>query len=417
MIALAARLISSRSKPLKLIMRIALILLAGAGLAAQTPETEWRWISLASGEVEVNGLAWYSGKSDELLRLPQSLEKTFRPAVWNLAKSPSGGRIRFRTDSNVLAVRLEYPSAPDMANMHAFGQTGMDLYADGIYIASAVADKDAGPGKNVQRTFFDLMGRRRVEREITLYLPLYKPVKVLGVAVDKEAKINRARPFALSKPVVFYGTSITQGGCASRSGMSYQAILSRMLNTDFVNLGFSGNGMGEPEVARVVADIDAACFVLDFAQNNRTVEALQQVYAPFVETLRAKHPETPIVAITPIYASREALNDPGRTELQQMRDHIREVVSLTHRGRRSPSPVGGGDRTHWPRSDGWPSGWNAPKRSGFSVDGRGTCGQIAQSTRPPVIEFDKRPPFYRGNGGIALRSGRPRCKASVLRSS
>jgi lysophospholipase L1-like esterase len=128
-------------------------------------------------------------------------------------------------------------------------------------------------------------------------------------------------------PVVFYGTSITQGGCASRAGMSYQAILGRTLNIDFVNLGFSGNGMGEPEVARAVAEIDASSFVLDFAQNNRTVESLAQAYAPFLETLRGKHPRTPILAITPIYAAREAGADPEKSELQKMRDHIRQVVS------------------------------------------------------------------------------------------
>jgi lysophospholipase L1-like esterase len=131
----------------------------------------------------------------------------------------------------------------------------------------------------------------------------------------------------MSKPVVFYGTSITQGGCASRSAMSYQAILGRALNLDFVNLGFSGNGLGEPEVARTVAAIDAACFVLDFAQNNRTLDSLEKAYAPFIETVREKHPETPILAITPIYSAHEAGADPAKSEVQKMRDHIRQVVS------------------------------------------------------------------------------------------
>src|SRR6185312_1958929 len=100
------------------------------------------------------------------------------------------------------------------------------------------------------------------------------------------AKISKARPFTPAKPVVFYGTSITQGGCASRSGMSYQAILGRQLNLDFVNLGFSGNGKGEPAVADMVAEIDASAFVLDFAKNNPTVESLREVYEPFLTTIR-----------------------------------------------------------------------------------------------------------------------------------
>jgi lysophospholipase L1-like esterase len=216
-----------------------------------------------------------------------------------------------------------------MANMHAFGQTGVDLYADAAYIATAIADKDAAPGKTYEKVLFS--GLPRVEREITLYLPLYKPVKVLGIGMS-EGRISHARPYAVAKPVVFYGTSITQGGCASRAGMSYQAILGRMLNLDFVNLGFSGNGMGEPEMARAVAQVEASAYVLDFAQNNRTVESLAKVYAPFLETIRAKHPDTPIVAVTPIYSTSEAV---GRGETQQMRDHIRLVVSRA---------IGAGDR-------------------------------------------------------------------------
>jgi lysophospholipase L1-like esterase len=97
-----------------------------------------------------------------------------------------------------------------------------------------------------------------------------------------------------------------------------------MLNIDFVNLGFSGNGKGEPEVAKAVSAIDASCFVLDFAQNNATVASLREVYGPFVESLRKAHPETPILAITPIYSAREAS---GGTEHEGMREHIRQVVS------------------------------------------------------------------------------------------
>ena len=136
----------------------------------------------------------------------------------------------------------------------------------------------------------DLSTQPRVERDITLYLPLYMPVKVLGIGVDTEARVAPAKPFALAKPVVFYGTSITQGGCASRPGMSYEAILGRRLNIDFVNLGFSGNGLGEPEVARAVAEIDAAGFVLDFGANHKTGEAMREAYAPFLDAVRARHP-------------------------------------------------------------------------------------------------------------------------------
>jgi lysophospholipase L1-like esterase len=293
---------------------------------AVAQESELRWLSPSDAPLEVNGLPWFAENKGELIRFPLRLKDTLPKAVWSLANSPSGGRIRFRTDSNKIALRLEYPSPPNMANMHAFGQTGVDLYLDGNYWATMVADKDSKPGVVAEKVVFQLEKAARAEREVTLYLPLYKPVKVAGIGVEKAAKLSRAKSFAMAKPVVYYGTSITQGGCASRSGMSYQAILERMLNADFVNLGFSGNGKGEAEVARAVAEIDASVFVLDFALNNATAESVKQVYDPFITILREKHPDTPILAMSPIYMPRERLVSENR-EAELMRRHIREVVS------------------------------------------------------------------------------------------
>lgn len=297
------------------------ILVAATGYCADPPSLRW----IAPASLEIDGLPWYVENKGELYRLPARSQDKFPPAVWNLSKSPSGARLRFRTDSTAMAVRLEYPSPPDMRNMHAFGQTGVDLYVDGAYWGTAIADREAKPGKVYEHVYFDLHSGARRQREITIYLSLYKPVKVLGVGIDAQAKVENAKPFAIPKPVVFYGTSITQGGCASHPGTSYQAILGRMLNVDFVNLGFSGAGKGEPDVARAVAEIDASTFVLDFAQNNPTIESLREVYAPFLETLRSKHPDTPIMVITPIFTAREAQGIDAR--LEAMRAHIRQVAS------------------------------------------------------------------------------------------
>ena len=366
-------------------MRTALVLLLAAALRAQVPDAEMRWLPLPSEQFQVNGLPWYAENGGELFRLPRRLEQTFRPPVWDLAKSPSGGRIRFRTDSALVAVELEYPSPPEMTNMHAFGQTGVDLYADGTYIATAIAGKNSGPGKTERRTLLDVRKLPRREREITLYLPLYMPVKVHAIGLEKEARISPPKPFALPKPLVFYGTSITQGGCASRPGMSYQAILGRRMNLDFVNLGFSGNGIGEPEMAALVAGLDAACFVLDFAQNNRTVVSLEKVYEPFLEALRAKHPETPILAITPIYSSREAVAEPGNTELQKMRDHIRLVVSRRiGAGDRRLQLVEGTDLIGPAQGDGLVDGTH-PNDLGFQWMADGLAARLRQMLELPEI--------------------------------
>jgi hypothetical protein len=300
------------------------LILAAMPLLAQPDEM--LWVGVTDSRLEINGLPWQAENGAELIRFPLRLKDALPKAVWGLAQSPSGGRIRIRTDAKKLAVRLEYPSPPSMRNMHAFGQTGVDLYLGDSYRGTATAPNDAKAGTPVEHAYFDLKDQPRIERDITLYLPLYKPVKVLAVGVDREARLAKPKPFSLPRPVVFYGTSITQGGCASRAGMSYQAILGRALNIDFVNLGFSGNGKGEPEVARAVAEIPAACFVLDFAQNNRTVDSLREVYDPFVAVLREKHAETPIVAITPIANAGEQIPGSG-SQTEGMRQLIRHVVS------------------------------------------------------------------------------------------
>ncbi len=305
---------------------------AGAG-STNLPNLQWR--PLTNAAFEVRGLPWFTENDGRLIRLPAKAKDSFRPAVWSLANSPSGGRVRFRTDSQVLALRLEYPGAPNMANMHAFGQTGVDVYADGSCIYTATADKDSKPGRVAEVVCFNFTGETRKEREISLYLPLYKGLTLRGIGLDEAAAIKPARPFANPRPVVFYGTSVTQGGAASRPGMSYPAIISRKLDLDFVNLGFSGNGLGEPAVAAAVAEIDAACFFLDFGANHKTFDEMKVVYTPFIETLRRQHPETPILVLSPIYTAREGRSEKFHADWQQRREFMHEVVK---------SRVAAGDR-------------------------------------------------------------------------
>ena len=340
------------------------------------------WLPPTDPKFSIHGLPWLAENNGELIRLPRRLQPQLPTPVWNLGESPSGGRIRFRTASTSIAIRVEYPSPPNMANMHAFGQTGIDLYIDGQYRSTATAPKDAAKGKIVEHVFFT--GLPKQPREITLYLPLYKPAKIIEIGLDDDATITRPRRFANAKPVVFYGTSITQGGCASRSGMSYQAILARQLNTDFVNLGFSGNGKGEPVVANMTAEIDASLFVLDFSQNNPNIESVREVYEPFLNTIRTKHPKIPILAITPIASTANAARN------IQYRDHIREVVNrLIAAGDGLLTLVEGHSLLGNDRLDGLVDG-SHPNDLGFQWMADGLAPTIAKilTLPPPVLVND-----------------------------
>jgi len=297
----------------------------GVTVAAAAPDLEW--IPVTDARFQIDGLPFFAENEGRLWRFPVRAEGVVPKAVWGLAKSPSGGRIRFNSDTTALAIRVKYDTLPGMRNMHAYGQAGIDAYLDGQYIRSVVPRKST----EVESFFFENLISR--DREITLYLPLYLGVTVEAVGVVKGAVIQAPKDYAVERPVVFYGTSITQGGCASRSGMSYQAILGRRLNLDFVNFGFSGAGKGEKEVAELIREVTASCYVMDMAQNNRNAEELEAVYLPFLKILRERHPETPMLCTTPIYASSELPGSrnqgiyPELSGLEEMRQVIRRAVN------------------------------------------------------------------------------------------
>ena len=285
-------------------------------------EDELKWIEFPDPAFELNGLAWYEENAPDLFRFPKRIESQITKGLWGLAQQTSGVRIRFKSDCSSLGIRYENTKMSGMRNMHRFGQSGVDLYTNGRYVTTAIHGEE---NTAVERVYFKNATSK--VREHLLYLPLYNGVRVKAIGVNPGAEIVPPQPFALPKPVVFYGTSITQGGCASRGGMSYQAILGRTLNIDFINLGFSGSGKGEKVVAETIAEIDPACFVLDFMANNKTPESVLEVYEPFVRTLREKHPDTPIVCVTLIYVCREEPVSGARKHVEKMRDVIREVVA------------------------------------------------------------------------------------------
>jgi lysophospholipase L1-like esterase len=334
------------------------------------------WINLPNQQFEVDGLPWYAENHGELFRLPERLKDTYPESVWHLAEDPTGGRIRFRTDSSALAIRLEYPSPPSMPNMQALGQSGVDLYVGNTYWRTAIPDKEAKPGKIYEFVYFNFGDAPRLKREITLYLPLYSGVKVLAIGVDANAVIEQAAPFALPKPVVLYGTSITQGCCASRPGKSFEAIVGRRLNIDFVNLGFSGAGLYEPALADAVAAIDASCYVLD-SSNINTAEALGKVLGPFIQIIREKHPLTPILVVSPIYSSEELIWGIRKSNNYDRRELTRKIVSgLIAQGDRNIQLMEGTDLLSPSQGDGLTDGAH-PNDLGFEWIANGLSTRLA----------------------------------------
>jgi hypothetical protein len=307
------------------ILRInAVLLLALTGQMAITllaAETNSQPFAFPDTRLEVFGLPGFAQeKSPVLRRLPEQFKGSVRPPVWSLAQDPSGGRIRFATDSKTIGITAENPGFSNMHHMASVGENGFDLYVDGRYFGSAWPDS---AGKIVKEWTIAL---ERKMHEVTIYLPLYKPVSIREVRLDHGAELRPARPYAVRKAVVYYGSSITQGGCASNAGGSCQAILERRLNADFVNLGFSGNGMGEPALAQAICEPDPSVIVLDF-WGNPSAEQYATALPVFVEKLREKFAKVPILVIGPFYFPAEELGGETANAQEAKRRTSREFVA------------------------------------------------------------------------------------------
>jgi hypothetical protein len=241
-------------------------------------------------------------------RLPASAEKVVRPPVWGLSRHSAGLCVRFVTDATAISARWTLTS-PNLAMPHmpATGVSGLDLY---VRDPKTNQWRWLGVGQPKAATNSAVLanGIPEGKREYLLYLPLYNGVSSVEIGLAKTASLWKApaRTGVLAKPVVFYGTSITQGGCASRPGMVHTAIIGRKLDCSIINLGFSGNGRMEPEIVKMLGEIDASVFVIDCLPNMTAKEVTEKTI-PLVRDLRKARPETPIVLVEDRYYSNAHL--------------------------------------------------------------------------------------------------------------
>lgn len=229
-------------------------------------------------------------------RLPSSLEGVSREPVWYLGRHSAGLFIRFRSNSTSIHARWESTFNNTMTHMTDTGTKGLDLYAlvDGEWRHVCSAQPQ---GKKSERCIIANMDP--VEREYMLYLSLYDGVKSLEIGVDEGSMLDLPavdRP-SREKPVVMYGTSILQGGCANRPGMAHTNIIGRRLDREVINLGFSGNALLDMEIAELMASVeDPGLYVLDYVPN-ASADAIDEVGEQFFRIIRDAHPEVPVVFI------------------------------------------------------------------------------------------------------------------------
>ena len=241
----------------------------------------------------VEGKGWNETKKF-FDRLPAKAEGFVRDQVWNLSRDSAGMCFRFVSDSPNIYVRYELSrESLSMTHMAATGHSGVDLYAqDGMGIDRWVAVVRPGKQKMDTTVAKDLApGSRRY----TLYLPLRNGVESLEIGVVRGQSFTALSP-RNEKPIVFYGTSIMHGACASRPGMAFPSILGRRLRRPIINLGFAGNGRMEIEVGSLLVELNPCVFVIDCLPNMNESTVSQRA-VPLVKKIRETHEKTPILLV------------------------------------------------------------------------------------------------------------------------
>ena len=256
-------------------------------MAIKEPGKNLFWYN--ASKLTIEGKGWKDTESF-YDRLPTKAKGIVRDPVWKLSKCSTGISIHFSTNTPSLAVKWDGVNAMD--HMTALGVSGLDLYVKHNGKWKWLAVGRPTKQQNETQLFTDLPSE---SRDYILYLPLYNPIHQIELGIPDPFELKAALP-RTKKPIVFYGTSITQGGCASRPGMCYSAILGRWLNNSIINLGFSGNGIMETEVIDFLCELDPILYVLDNMPNMEESSINEREESAIRKLINA-HPKTPIVLI------------------------------------------------------------------------------------------------------------------------
>ena len=268
-------------------------------------------------------------------RIPDEVAAATNEGVKWLNLHTSGGRVRFKTTSPHLAVKVKLSGVGLMPHMTLVGTAGLDVYLGGYegypggyrYHASCMTEggNDAAIKMTNNHGYTNMVWLpTEGMKDVLLNLPLYGGIDELWIGLSPDATVEAADPYRDLPPTVYYGSSITQGGCASRPGNNYPNILSRKYGVDFRNLGFSGSARGEQAISDYIASQPMSAFVYAYDHNAPTVEHLAATHEPMYLNIRAAHPDIPVIFIT-------------RPGIRYNAEEIarREVVKITYENARA----------------------------------------------------------------------------------
>lgn len=286
------------------------------------------WRNALDSSFQLYGFYWI--KQDKKYRRLSSssieiLDKVCPKINW-LAGNTPGGQIHFWTDSSKVSIRVKLTGPVDLSVMTRTAQGGFDCY-----IGNSFKDLKFIDAARVQHeqteyeyVFFENLPGKKL---VVLNFPLYTGVESCFIGLDENAEVRKAKNFNDKKRIIMYGTSITQGGCASRPGLQYTNFLSRMMKREILNFGFSGNAFGEKEVADEISKVkDVSLFVIDYEANAGTNGKLALTLEVFIDTIRSSHPNVPIAVVSRIPYIFDSLKPTLGENRQKIKDYQIETV-------------------------------------------------------------------------------------------
>ncbi|MBE6727460.1 MAG: hypothetical protein E7562_02295 [Ruminococcaceae bacterium] len=238
----------------------------------------------------IHGVIYENGR---FRRMPQEIADTVNQGVAVINSNTAGGRVRFKTNSRYVAIVVKMMGIGKMPHFALTGSAGFDLYSGNRYI------RTFAPPFNISDGYESVIDFENDDlRDITINFPLYSGVTELYVGVSETADVLAPSDYKIKQPIVYYGSSITQGGCVSRPGNAYQSIVSREFDADFINLGFSGNAKGEDEIAEYIKGLSMTAFVYDYDHNAPSTQHLKDTHERMFKIIRKENPSLPIIIMS-----------------------------------------------------------------------------------------------------------------------
>lgn len=274
--------------------------------------------SFLEAPIKIYGVKF--GKNNRLVRLSEDVAETVNETTKLRNYNSMGGRVRFKTDSSFIIVKTKLETNRVDWAVPLSGSAGADAFV-------GVGESSRWIGIAAPRDYDSLetegwLHKEKVMETVTINLPRNEPILDLTVLIEDDATICEAEEYTYSKPIVFYGSSITEGGCATSPGNSYTSLVSRWLDADHINLGFSNASRGEEQMANYIKQLDMSVFVMDYDHNANDKEQLEQTHEKFYKIIRKAQLELPIVIITkPDFDSDKQVNADRRAVIKATYDN------------------------------------------------------------------------------------------------